>query len=70
MDEALTVFSQFKGKGMDLNVVSWISMIASCSQNEKETEALDLFREMQVAGVKPNSVTILACYQHVAISQH
>ena len=58
VDEALTVFRQFKGKGMDLNVVSWTSVIASCSQNGKDMEALDLFREMQIAGVKPNSVTI------------
>ncbi|KAA8537481.1 hypothetical protein F0562_027089 [Nyssa sinensis] len=57
-DEALMVFRQFKGQGMDLNVVSWTSMIACCSQNGKDMEALDLFREMQIAGVKPNSVTI------------
>ncbi|GFZ10480.1 pentatricopeptide repeat (PPR) superfamily protein [Actinidia rufa] len=58
VDEALMVFRQFKGKGMDLNVVSWTSVIASCSQNGKDMEALDLFREMQIAGVKPNLVTI------------
>jgi pentatricopeptide repeat protein len=33
-------------------------MIASCSQNGKDMEALELFREMQIEGVKPNSVTI------------
>ncbi|XP_026432469.1 pentatricopeptide repeat-containing protein At1g20230-like [Papaver somniferum] len=33
-------------------------MIASCTQNGKDVEALELFGEMQVAGVKPNSVTI------------
>ncbi|KAL9395521.1 hypothetical protein Peur_009774 [Populus x canadensis] len=56
VDNALEVFKQFKG--MDLNVVSWTSMIASCSQNGKDIEALELFREMQIEGVKPNSVTI------------
>ncbi|KAL6963432.1 hypothetical protein U1Q18_043587 [Sarracenia purpurea var. burkii] len=58
VDEALMAFRQFKGEGMDLNVVSWTSVIACCSQNGKDMEALDLFREMQIAGVKPNSVTI------------
>ncbi|XP_059637116.1 pentatricopeptide repeat-containing protein At1g20230 [Cornus florida] len=57
-DEALMVFRQFKDQGMDLNVVSWTSVIACCSQNSKDMEALDLFREMQIAGVKPNFVTI------------
>ncbi|CAL5349448.1 unnamed protein product [Camellia sinensis] len=57
-DEALMVFKQFKSKEMDLNVVSWTSVVACCSQNGKDMDALDLFREMQIAGVKPNSVTI------------
>lgn len=43
---------------MDLNVVSWTSIIACCSQNGKDIEALELFRDMQVEGVKPNAVTI------------
>lgn len=58
VDEALTMFREFKSKGMDSNVVSWTSVITCCSQNGKDMEALDLFREMQSAGVKPNSVTI------------
>ncbi|KAG8662735.1 hypothetical protein MANES_01G139300v8 [Manihot esculenta] len=58
VDNALKVFRQFKGQGMELNVVSWTSIIASCSQNGKDIEALELFREMQVVGIKPNSVTI------------
>ncbi|CAN1281919.1 Pentatricopeptide repeat-containing protein At1g20230 [Linum perenne] len=42
----------------DMDVISWTSMIASCSQNGKDMEALELFREMQMEGIKPNSVTI------------
>ncbi|CAK9178390.1 unnamed protein product [Ilex paraguariensis] len=57
-DEALRIFKQFQGQGMELNVVSWTSMIACCSQHGKDIEALELFREMQMVGVKPNSVTI------------
>ncbi|KAF2312335.1 hypothetical protein GH714_034290 [Hevea brasiliensis] len=58
VDNALKVFRQFKGQGIELNVVSWTSIIGSCSQNGKDIEALELFREMQLVGVKPNSVTI------------
>lgn len=58
VDEALSIFREFKSKGVDFNVVSWTSVITCCSQNGKDMEALDLFREMQSAGVKPNAVTI------------
>ncbi|CAA6666430.1 unnamed protein product [Spirodela intermedia] len=46
------------GRGVKLNVISWTSIVACCSQNAEDTEALDLFGEMQAAGVRPNSVTI------------
>eukprot|EP01018_Ginkgo_biloba_P030253 Gb_36839 [translate_table: standard] len=42
------------------NTVSWNVMIAGYAHNEKANEALKLFREMPVAGVKPNLVTILS----------
>jgi len=58
IDDAMTEFSRMRERGMDLNVVSWTSMIACCSQNGKDVEALELFAEMQLAGVKPNAVTI------------
>ncbi|KAB2075896.1 hypothetical protein ES319_A06G001700v1 [Gossypium barbadense] len=58
LDVAMEVFERFRVRGRELNVVSWTSMIAGCSQNGKDIEALELFREMQSAGVKPNSVTI------------
>ncbi|XP_074263760.1 pentatricopeptide repeat-containing protein At1g20230-like [Silene latifolia] len=58
VDDALVLFKRLRGHGMDLNVVSWTSMIACCSQNGKDIEALKLFTDMQLAGVKPNAVTI------------
>ncbi|KAJ8439794.1 hypothetical protein Cgig2_029054 [Carnegiea gigantea] len=58
IDDAMAEFSQIREQGMDLNIVSWTSMIACCSQNGKDVEALGLFSEMQLAGVKPNAVTI------------
>ncbi|KAK9740064.1 hypothetical protein RND81_03G008500 [Saponaria officinalis] len=58
VDDALVLFKQMRGHGMDLNVVSWTSMVSCCSQNGKDIEALELFKDMQLAGVKPNAVTI------------
>ncbi|KAL9252270.1 Pentatricopeptide repeat-containing protein [Drosera capensis] len=58
VDEALALFRRMKDQDMDLNVVSWTSMIACCSQNGKDMEAFEIFREMQLAGVTPNAVTI------------
>ncbi|GJX86097.1 pentatricopeptide repeat-containing protein [Tanacetum coccineum] len=57
-EEALEAFKRLRSQGLELNVVSWTSIIACCSQHGKDIEALELFREMQVCGVKPNSVTI------------
>ncbi|EHA8588861.1 putative Pentatricopeptide repeat-containing protein [Cocos nucifera] len=58
VNNALQVFTDFKGQGIDLNVVSWTSIVACCAHNGKDMEALELFREMQLVGVEPNLVTI------------
>ncbi|EXB68664.1 hypothetical protein L484_024678 [Morus notabilis] len=60
VEDALEVFRKFKRQqqAMQLNIVSWTSVIACCSQNGKDMDALELFREMQLEGFKPNSVTI------------
>ena len=58
VDTALEVFRKLKDEGVELNVVTWTSMISSCAQNGKDMEALELFREMQADGVEPNAVTI------------
>ena len=39
VDTALEVFNKFKDQKMELNVVTWTSIIASCSQNGKDLEA-------------------------------
>ncbi|GLJ55895.1 hypothetical protein SUGI_1200050 [Cryptomeria japonica] len=41
------------------NVVSWNSMIAGYAQNGYASEALTLFSEMQLQGLKPDSVTVV-----------
>ncbi|KAL8144175.1 hypothetical protein V2J09_017207 [Rumex salicifolius] len=58
VDNALSMIKRIRKQGIELSVISWTSMIACCSQNGKDIEALDLFRDMQLKGVKPNSVTI------------
>ncbi|RWR88458.1 pentatricopeptide repeat-containing protein [Cinnamomum micranthum f. kanehirae] len=58
VDDAFRIFREFKNQGIELNVVSWTSMVACCVQNGMDMEALELFREMQLVGVEPNSVTI------------
>eukprot|EP01018_Ginkgo_biloba_P001596 Gb_35886 [translate_table: standard] len=39
------------------DIVSWTTMIAGYAQNEQREEALKLFRQMQLAGMKPDSKT-------------
>jgi len=41
----------------DPNLVSWTAMIAGYVQHERSEEALELFTEMKLAGLKPNQFT-------------
>jgi pentatricopeptide repeat protein len=51
----------FAGIGVGMRSdVSWTSMINACSENERPTEALEVFEEMRIAGVKVDEVTLLA----------
>eukprot|EP01018_Ginkgo_biloba_P020817 Gb_00206 [translate_table: standard] len=54
------------------NVVSWNAMIAGYTQNGHANEALTLFYQMQLAGVRPDSftmVSVLLAYAHLAALQ-
>ncbi|WOK95130.1 pentatricopeptide repeat-containing protein [Canna indica] len=42
------------------SVVTWTAMISGYVQNSQHKEALDLFLDMQVAGVMPNKVTVVS----------
>ncbi|XP_076930036.1 pentatricopeptide repeat-containing protein At4g31070, mitochondrial-like [Bidens hawaiensis] len=57
---------------VDKNEVSWTSMIAGYVGSYDYSMALDCFRRMQLAGVKPNRVTLIsvlpACVESGAIS--
>lgn len=53
---ALRVF-----RGMEVkNEVSWTAVISGCTSNRNYDLAIDFFREMEVEGIKPNQVTLLA----------
>eukprot|EP01018_Ginkgo_biloba_P005712 Gb_21247 [translate_table: standard] len=56
VDEALKLF----GGIPQLNVVSWNAMIAGYAQNGHGEEALNLFRQLQLAGLNPNSKTFVS----------
>ncbi|XP_057862105.2 pentatricopeptide repeat-containing protein At1g08070, chloroplastic [Cryptomeria japonica] len=59
-------------KMLEKNAVSWNVMIAGYAQNGHGSDALKLFHEMQRAGIKPNSITmvsILPACAHMATLQ-
>eukprot|EP01018_Ginkgo_biloba_P017187 Gb_23320 [translate_table: standard] len=69
IEDARNVFE----KMTERNVVSWNTMIAGCAQNGYFDETLKFFREMQMEGMEPESVTILsvlpACINFEALKQ-
>eukprot|EP01018_Ginkgo_biloba_P013180 Gb_21047 [translate_table: standard] len=69
IDKARYVFDKVHRR----NVVSWTTMIAGYVQNGQSVEALKLFQQMQLAGVKPNSSTFVsvlpACSNLAALEQ-
>eukprot|EP01018_Ginkgo_biloba_P030851 Gb_21555 [translate_table: standard] len=55
------------------DVVSWNTMILGYAQNGHANEALTLFHEMQLAGTKPDPVTmasVVPVCAHLAVLQH
>lgn len=57
----------------DRNVVCWTSMISGYAQSSRFREAIELFREMQVAGVRADNATVASvvssCAQLGALDQ-
>eukprot|EP01018_Ginkgo_biloba_P014303 Gb_06899 [translate_table: standard] len=56
IEDARQVFDQMSQK----NVISWTAIITGYTQNERGNEALELFQQMQLADVMPDSVTIVS----------
>lgn len=66
LDDGHAVFRRMPAR----DVVSWNAMISGLSQNGRGIEALDLFEEMLLEGVKPDYVTfinILSACSHMGL---
>eukprot|EP00250_Pteridium_aquilinum_P020621 c24888_g1_i1 orf=525-3071(-) len=51
------------------DIVSWNAMVTVLSQNEKNYEALCLYDDMQVAGIRPNNITFVSALNACASLQ-
>ncbi|XP_057861380.2 pentatricopeptide repeat-containing protein At2g13600-like [Cryptomeria japonica] len=51
IEKAFDVFDRM----LHRNAISWTAMIAGCTQNGHDMEAIELFREMKWVGVEPDS---------------
>ncbi|KAK4390767.1 Pentatricopeptide repeat-containing protein [Sesamum angolense] len=58
-DVAMKLMNEMESSGVK-PVFTWSSMILGFAQNNRRLEALKLFREMLLAGVEPNSVTLMS----------
>eukprot|EP01018_Ginkgo_biloba_P030316 Gb_23088 [translate_table: standard] len=56
INDAYQVFDKMAKR----DVVSWNAVILGCAQNEKPEAALEFFSQMQLAGVKPSTFTIVS----------
>lgn len=66
LDDAWTAFKQT----VNLNVVSWTSMIIACALHGKGRKAVWLFEQMMHKGIKPNEVTfvgVLSACSHAGL---
>eukprot|EP01018_Ginkgo_biloba_P037429 Gb_17093 [translate_table: standard] len=64
IEDARKVFD----KTLKRDVVLWTAMIAGYAQHGHANEALSLFQQMQLDGMKPDSVTIVSVLQACALS--
>lgn len=69
LELAYTVFGELSTK----DVVAWNSIIAACAQSRQGVGALNLLRDMNLADVKPDTVTMIsvlrACSRIAALRQ-
>ncbi|KAG1326114.1 putative pentatricopeptide repeat-containing protein, chloroplastic [Cocos nucifera] len=63
VEVARGIFDQMRP---EWSVITWTAMISGYTQNGRFKEALDLFLEMQIAGVAPNKITLVSILPAVA----
>ena len=66
MNEAQSIFDTMQSK----DIISWNAMIAGYGQNGDARKALELFKEMEMQMVQPNSITFVALlnsFSHVGL---
>lgn len=56
--EAKAVFKTM----LQRNVITWTAMIAALAQNGDGREAMDLFSEMLIAGIQPDTITFISIF--------
>ncbi len=55
MNEAQSIFDNMQSK----NIISWNAMIAGYGQNGKARKAIEVFKEMELEMVQPNTITFV-----------
>src|SRR4051812_33281970 len=58
----------FRIQSENLSVVEWTAMIAAYVHHEKAKEALALYSQMQLVGVKPNDITFISALSACALT--
>ncbi|WOH08779.1 hypothetical protein DCAR_0728227 [Daucus carota subsp. sativus] len=59
-DGAFALFCRMVKEGFVLDVVTWNAMISGFVQSKRTIEAVKLFKDMMVAGIRPSHVTVTA----------
>ncbi|KAJ4828064.1 hypothetical protein Tsubulata_020835, partial [Turnera subulata] len=57
-DVAMKVMNTMRSCGVKTDSLTWTTMISGFAKNDREEQALDLFKDMILAGVQPNALTI------------
>ena len=55
---AVEVMKAMESFGITPDIITWTSMILGFAQNNRTNQELELYREMILAGVEPNEVTL------------
>ncbi|KAJ4832616.1 hypothetical protein Tsubulata_046264, partial [Turnera subulata] len=54
----MKVMNTMRSCGVKTDSLTWTTMISGFAKNDREEQALDLFKDMILAGVQPNALTI------------